>query len=208
MSDVTTGFSATEDPISDGGGWIDGAVNASARLASASGVCAHAGAGTVAYYYRSETFGAVQSAKLKMSVGPFGQCRVLVLASGTGAGFTCYEGTNVRNETFRLYKNVGGSLSILLDPVPVTFADGDDFEIRADAGTGKLQLFHNGTQLGTDVTNTDITSGAPGIGDWLSTSMDDFVGSGATGGGGGGSHAGPLVGGAIIKSLVGQGLVN
>lgn len=109
---------------------------------------------------------------------------VLLRASGTEGSGTFYR-VYASADTITTDWFSGGSYQGEVDSRAQAWADGD--VLRAECEGTTLRLYHNGTQIGADITDASISSGSPGLAYSSSIGqapvVDDWTGADLSAGG-------------------------
>ena len=103
-----------------------------------------------------------------------------------GGGTLYMLAVNAASGNIKIYKVVGVSSFTELGDLGVTTSAGVTYKLEIVGST--LKGYANGAQIGSNVTNSDLTGGQPGIGGAVQTAWwDDWEGGDVGGGGGGGT---------------------
>lgn len=150
---------ADQNPIA--GNWTSGAATlGNLKIASNRLVGAAGGGVDQAAYYNAVTFGNDQFSEIRVEGGGSG-VEVGGPMIGVMPGVNTYYVLECGNgATNRVHKLVGGTFTAL-QSISTTFGSGDSLTLERIGST--LRAYKNRIQIGTDITDTSITTGIPGI---------------------------------------------
>ena len=141
-------------------------------------------------YWNADAFGADQYSEI--IVGDADAYRgCLVRASGSGGSanaYGCYAGSSLNSFGLPVGKWVAGSFSVL---DTISFGLVTDDRLRLEVSGTTLRVYVNDTQVGTDLTDTDLSAGSAGIVLYQSAEtpcINAWDGGNLGGGGGGGGN--------------------
>lgn len=161
MTTKTETFNFTENPLSTN--W-DTAQNAGLK-STASGANASTSTGFPVSIWKTSdyTFNADQSSEVTITgAGAFDYagCVVRYAATGGGVGYMAYYSSDESRLYVKYYTGGAASSTIRLT-TGFTMANGDTLKLEVTGTT--LKVYKNGTQVGADITDSNVSSGQPGV---------------------------------------------
>ena len=134
-------------------------------------------------YYSGASWGDTHSSQA-VFYGPLGGVMFLTVRHQANGDLYMLM-VNSGSHVLAIFKNIGGSYTLLRN-FGVGPISGHTYKFEASGTT--LRAYDNGVQIGTDLNDSTLTGGAPGIGGsaYQPAQWDDWTGTGVSGSGGGG----------------------
>jgi hypothetical protein len=193
MSSASDDFNRADSSNLGSTNWIDGV----AGMSIVGNVARAAGGSQWPSAYWASTFSGDHYSEVKVSdvAGNFGG--PLVRHSTSAATYYFLQVAPSLDNSKLIKVQAGGRTELInYGDTPVSGAT-----YRLEANGSRLRSYRDGVQLGTDVTDTSITGGQPGISgrNDIPADLNDWAAADVSTGGGGGSTNARLIGGSLIS---------